>query len=175
MNPSEPRLVFVDAPWAYFAEVPEEAWGDDWSDASHADMAGPPYGGPGRGGRILKLAFDGDLEMVGTSVSQPWGLLSAAQINDGKAPWLVQAPLGRAGRAEVQIPAHVTVQEFRALVGQAGGRVYGPLLDDQAWKDIHARLEEAMLERGDASLRDIVYHAVDGHLGDLTSEDGPDV
>ena len=125
------RLVYVDEPWAYFVERPDDAWGDDWNDAPHDCNAGIPY--YDRSGLHVKVAYDGDLETAGTQ----WGSygpyhppapkhgLSVEEINGGAAPWLYKPNYGKDGpKPLLEIPAKVTLAEFIYLVVEAGGGVY---------------------------------------------------
>lgn len=126
------RLCFVKESWAYFVNGdPTEVWGDDWNDAPHDCNAGPPYGTAGQAMEVV--AFDGDLEVVGTAMNGVgagrWGWLSVEEINAGAAPWLVQLRYGARSDDDliplgVTIPAGVTLAEFRKLVREACGYVY---------------------------------------------------
>lgn len=126
------NLVYVEDNFAWFCTEPEHAWGDDWNDAPHDCNAGHPY--LDRGGDWAKVAWDGDLEIVGVHLGDGvgrWGYLSVQDINAGKAPWLVQVQYGMPSDDHliplgVTIPAGVSPAEFERLVGEAGGRVYYP-------------------------------------------------
>lgn len=91
----EPRLRYVRDSWAYFLADQRGRRGDDWNDAPHDCNAGAPYD------YVFKVAFDGDLDVVGTELNGigtgRWGWLSVEQINAGEAPWLVPDP-STAGR-----------------------------------------------------------------------------
>lgn len=128
------RLCFVqEGGWAWFANVePTEVWGDDWDDAPHHCNAGMPYGKEGQ--ELLKVAFDGDLELMGVNHLARWGWLSAQDLNARKAPWLAQVlyghrPLDDGGDIPlgVQVWAGTVLVEFVRLVGVAGGHVYLPI------------------------------------------------
>lgn len=123
-------LCFVEGSWAWFTDDVLGAWGDDWNDAPHDCNAGWPYEDRGR---FVKVAYDGDLHIVGTEQHGDgvgrWGYLSVEDINHGRAPWLVQLRYGAAdddGHVElgVQIAAGTALKTFRKLVAGAGGRVY---------------------------------------------------
>lgn len=128
---AELRLCYAQENWAWFTSNLAATTGDDWNDAPHDCNAGPPYRDDGV--ELLKVAFDGDLELVGAhnfgNGTGRWGYLSVDQINEGAAPWLVQVLYGRPLAGEllqlgVQIPSGVTLTEFSALVEQADGTVY---------------------------------------------------
>lgn len=121
------RLCFVDGPWAYFADCePTEVRGDDWNDSPHDCNAGTPYE---QDHDIVTVAFDGDLWPVGVGtfgglVKEKYGWLSADQINRLEAPWLVALDYGTPTMIRLGIWAGVSLDEFRQLVGLAGGTVY---------------------------------------------------
>lgn len=122
------RLCYVDGEWAYFSTGrPGDVWGDDWNDAPHDCNAGTPYAERAPG--LTKVAYDGDLRIVGEGafggyVYERWGWLSAEQINQGQAPWLVRLAYGDPVTHDLEISAGATLEEFRALVVLAGGCVY---------------------------------------------------
>jgi hypothetical protein len=132
------RLVYVEGSFAWFASKPGEACGDDWNDAPHDCNASPPYAEAG--GRHVKVAYDGDLEIAGTQSGSyapyhppaPKYGLSVDEINEGAAPWLYQPSYGHPQfpKPLLVIPALVTLPEFQRLVTLAGGVVY---------QDIHSR------------------------------------
>lgn len=128
LRTAEWHLCYVDGDWAYFSEAPPtDVYGDDWNDAPHDCNAGEPY----RQFETFKVAFDGDLEIVGVNDRDRWGYLSVDDINDGKAPWLVQVlygkrPLDDNGHLPlgVQIDGGTPYAEFKDLVAETGGCVY---------------------------------------------------
>lgn len=123
------RLVFVQDSFAWFCTDPDTAWGDDWNVAPHDCNAGQPYTHR-TGGEWVKVAYDGDLEIAGGAGAPHGGYLSVEQINAGASPWLYRVRYGLRcddeGRISVdcEIRAGVTIEEFTALVEQAGGSVY---------------------------------------------------
>lgn len=121
----QPVLVYVDAPWAYFADSIEEATGDDWNDAPYDCNAGRPYD------YRLKVAYDGPLETPdsGTVGRDRW--VSVDQVNAGEVPWLADF-LGGGRWNPVRIMAGVTVREFVALIEESGGHVWVPM-DGVPW------------------------------------------
>ncbi len=133
------RLCYVEGSWAYFStERPGDVWGDDWNDAPHDCNAGTPYADRAPG--LTKVAFDGDLELVGVGVfggyvKERWGWLSVEEINRGDAPWLVRIEYGaRPLTHDIEINAGVTLEEFVALVDLAGGCVYAAASERQETK-----------------------------------------
>lgn len=121
---NEFRLCYVSDSFAYFADTkPTAVTGDDWNDAPHDCNAGTPYAD--RGYRVVVVAYDGDLEIVGTNNRDRWGYLSADDINAGPAPWLYDPGYGDTyPEPKSIVRAGVTLEEFKQLVAAARGHVY---------------------------------------------------
>lgn len=128
--PASPVLCYVDGPWAYFTtQELSEQWGDDWDDAPYEHNARPPYeftDNDRRQGRepweIVKVAWDGNFDPPCAGYgNSPW---SVEQINAGAAEWL-RTNSWHAGKP-VAIPAGTTLDRFRELVQEGGGKVYLP-------------------------------------------------
>ena len=117
----EPVLVYVDGPWAYFADAVEGTYGDDWDDAPYEHNAGPPYSEFVR----LRLAFEArDIDTpASVARNSPW---SVEQINAGQVPWLADF-MGGGRSSPVKIWAGVGVREFVRLIEETGGHVWVPM------------------------------------------------
>lgn len=125
MPSDEFRLCYVDEPWAYFANVePTEMWGDDWNDAPHDCNAGMPYVREGQ--QVVKVAYDADLQTVGTNHLSHYGYVSAQDINEGRAPWLIQPSYGlpQFPKPLREVHAGITLGNFKLLAREVGGTVY---------------------------------------------------
>jgi hypothetical protein len=116
-------LCFVTDDFAWFADRdPREVYGDDWDDAPHDCNAGEPY--PNRGWQLVKVAFDGEHEVVtrlNNSPGEPY--LSAKQLNARCSPWLVVNPYGTR-RDQHPIWAGCTIRKFAALIALGNGHIY---------------------------------------------------
>ena len=123
------KLCYVSGDWAYFTtQKLSEQWGDDWNDAPYEHNAGAPYAymeNDGKKGKkpwqIKKLAWEGPFETPSSEVSN--STFSVEMINDGAVPWLIRSRY-RANLPMVKIMAGASIEEFKDLVAQAGGKVY---------------------------------------------------
>lgn len=119
------RLCYVREPWAYFTTAPlDKQWGDDWNDAPYEHNAGCPYDSYREGEqeipcKIIQVAYDGELQApCYHHTNSPY---SVERINQGAIPWLSTPSYEKEA---VFIHAGVTLEEFRALIAKAGGKVY---------------------------------------------------
>ncbi len=114
---TEPVLCYVEGSWAYFTHKSlAEQWGDDWDDAPYEHNAGSPYDDDEA--NIILVAFRGLQSPEDyCGANSPY---SVQMINRGAVAWLTD----RWGDSGVNIPAGVTLTEFKALVKEAEGTVY---------------------------------------------------
>ena len=117
------KLCYVRGSWAYFTTQDlNEQWGDDWSDAPYEHNAGEPYDsrdGDSKKWEITCVAFKANLDAPSdTFLNSPF---SVEDINSGAIAWL-RSP--RYEEKKISIQAGVSIQEFKALIEQAGGEVY---------------------------------------------------
>lgn len=125
---SQYKLCYVEGNFAYFTtQELDKQWGDDWNDAPYEHNAGEPYTYfPGHEREDVEpwsievVAYkchclETPAEIAGLNSSY-----SVQKINKGFTPWLVD----RYYDSDVVIPAGVSIEEFTALVQQAGGEVF---------------------------------------------------
>lgn len=124
---SDYKLCYVRGNFAYFTtQALGEQWGDDWNDAPYEHNAGLPYTPSqhdlkqGKSWSIEQVAFDADLVTPDDGhCNSPY---SVEQINAGAVAWL-RSCFWRSG-PPIVVPAGVSIEQFTALVHQAGGEVY---------------------------------------------------
>ena len=110
------KLCYIEGNFAYFTTQDlKKQWGDDWNDAPMDCNAGPPYEWAEHRNvpfyKLVRVAFYCfDLEIPHD--------VSVQAVNRGAQPWLFTWDY------KVTIPAGVTIEEFKALVREAGGEVF---------------------------------------------------
>jgi len=124
---NEPKLCYVDMPWAYFTTQDlDKQWGDDWDDAPYEHNAGEPYEYGDHQKKeglepwtITKVAIDvWDMKQPCDDYdNSPY---SVQAINAGACAWLAQLYT----KDPLCIPAGTTLADFRELIHKAGGVVY---------------------------------------------------
>jgi hypothetical protein len=125
---SEPKLCYVDYPWAYFTSGHlSEQWGDDWNDAPYEHNAGDPYEYREHHKEqglepweIIKIAYDGDVETPGDLELNSG--YSVEMINSGAAAWLTTGRYG--GTKTAALHAGASIEQFAAFIEAHGGNVY---------------------------------------------------
>lgn len=123
----EPVLCYVQHPWAYFTHAPLDAqWGDDWNDAPYEHNAGEPndccFDGKAEiKSRIVKVAFEANLETPADRAEGNNSRFSVEDINSRKIAWL-QSP-GYSSHF-IAIMAGTPISEFKQMIRSFGGRVY---------------------------------------------------
>lgn len=118
------KLCYVENNFAYFTtQELADQWGDGWA-KSYPLNSGEPYEATaldakdGKSWAIERVAFYAEME----TPDERGGDYSPRSINAGAAAWLVTSRWSSA--PEVVIPAGVSIEQFTALVHQAGGEVY---------------------------------------------------
>jgi hypothetical protein len=113
---SECRLCYIDEPWAYFSDDPEQT-GDGWHKVPYEHNAGRPYGRDGATIRRVLLQCDA----LETPAAHAGGnsRYSVEAINKRHVPWLT--PSSWHGSDDEPIFAGVTVDEFMRRIREAGG------------------------------------------------------
>jgi hypothetical protein len=123
----EPVLCYVSGNFAYFTHAPLNLqWGDDWDDAPYEHNAGDPYSriygvDVEFECRIVKVAFESELQTPADKASANNSKLSVQDINALKAPWL-DGPFWSGNK--IAIMAGCTVSNFKKAIKQAGGRIW---------------------------------------------------
>lgn len=102
-------LCYVDGPWAWFTDDPNQT-GDDWDDAPYQHNAGTPY----ETGQLVRVVFE--LDAV-----QPVGNWSVDDINACKVPWLSNEDTG------LVIMAGIELYDFFNKVFDFGGKIWVPI------------------------------------------------
>jgi hypothetical protein len=124
-----PVLCYIEETWAYFTTRPlAKQWGDDWGDAPYEHNAGPPYEYDNHDKKmgadpweIVKVAWDGDFDAPDALYDNtPY---SVEKINAGAVAWLTSCQWNTS-QPLIVIPAGTTLEDFKRLVVEGGGRVY---------------------------------------------------
>ena len=135
LNNTEYKLCYVYSSFAYFTtQALPEQWGDDWSDRPYETNAGAPYEYQEhdkkegkKPWKILKVAYDGELDEphdLSHGTTSPY---SVQQINQQKVPWLtsfMSVKVEHGVHKHVQIYAGASLHEFCKKVQETGGSVY---------------------------------------------------
>lgn len=118
------KLCYVEDNFAYFTtQELADQWGDGWA-KSYPLNCGEPYEPcqidrkNGKSWSIEKLAFFAELD----TPDERGASYSPEQINAGAAAWLVSSLWSR--DPSVVISSGVSIEQFTALVHQAGGEVF---------------------------------------------------
>lgn len=143
---SVPVLCYIEGSWAFFTtQKLENQWADDWNDSPYEHNAGRPYSpcwhrsspdAPLCQCESCKRDWDGDKprwEIIRVAWEGPFvapndGCLNSSfsveQINRGDIAWLRPEPYADKSSKIKPIPAGTTLEEFKKLVRDAGGKVY---------------------------------------------------